>query len=176
MDYRLLNRNELARLAEIDRSEWIGRVYYFRNDRMELVEEEHDVKGWNPAELAEYIEVLHRLYDAGGWVFGAFDGEHLAGLSALGSNRFGRRSEYMKLDKLYVGKPYRGQGVARRLMEQAADQARQAGAGKLYISATASERTIRFYLGMGCVLVTELNPALFELEPWDIHLELPLNA
>ena len=44
-------------------------------------------------------------------------------------------------------------------------------ARKLYISATPSENTINFYLNIGCIITREVDQALFELEPEDIHLE-----
>jgi hypothetical protein len=50
------------------------------------------------------------------------------------------------------------------------------GARRLYISATPSENTVGFYTHLGCVITREVDPALFELEPEDIHLEYAIQA
>ena len=44
-------------------------------------------------------------------------------------------------------------------------------ARKLYISATPSENTINFYRNLGCIVTEDVDQALFELEPEDIHME-----
>jgi hypothetical protein len=49
--------------------------------------------------------------------------------------------------------------------------ARDLGARFLYVSATPSQATIHFYLGLGCVPTAHPDPALLALEPEDIHLE-----
>jgi N-acetylglutamate synthase-like GNAT family acetyltransferase len=61
-------------------------------------------------------------------------------------------------------------------LERAAARARELGAQRLYVSATESENTVDFYLRRGCRLAEEVDPALFALEPNDIHLELDLTA
>jgi N-acetylglutamate synthase-like GNAT family acetyltransferase len=63
-----------------------------------------------------------------------------------------------------------------QLFELAKAAARERGASRLYISATESENTIKFYLRLGCVLTKDLDPELFKLEPKDIHLECDVNA
>jgi hypothetical protein len=49
--------------------------------------------------------------------------------------------------------------------------ARQLGARQLYISATTSENTVRFYLNRGRRPTDEIDAALFAIEPEDLHLE-----
>jgi hypothetical protein len=53
--------------------------------------------------------------------------------------------------------------------------ARAASATRLYVSATPTGSAVNFYLRQGCVLADPPHPALFELEPEDIHLILPLQ-
>ena len=60
------------------------------------------------------------------------------------------------------------------LFEKAVAKARETNARKLYISATPSENTINFYINMGCVVTQEIDEALFELEPEDIHLVMEI--
>ena len=49
------------------------------------------------------------------------------------------------------------------------------GAAGLYISATPTENTIRFYLGLGCRVIPQPDPQLFAEESEDIHLECALG-
>jgi N-acetylglutamate synthase-like GNAT family acetyltransferase len=72
---------------------------------------------------------------------------------------------------LHVSHAYRNRGLGRTLFEKSVARAREQGARRLYISATPSENTIRFYLSLGCVVTDEVDPDLYELEPEDIHLE-----
>ena len=44
----------------------------------------------------------------------------------------------------------------------------------LYVSATPSENTVNFYMGLKFKLAKKVEPELFEREPEDIHLELKL--
>jgi predicted N-acetyltransferase YhbS len=75
---------------------------------------------------------------------------------------------------MHVGRDYRDQGLGARLFEQARDAARALGAPAMYISATPSEHTIRFYQARGATLLAVPDPELFALEPEDIHLECPV--
>nr|WP_242978006.1 hypothetical protein [Clostridium botulinum] len=44
MNYRLLERSELALLGEIDRKEIVNEVYYFRDNKLEIVNEFYDIE------------------------------------------------------------------------------------------------------------------------------------
>ncbi|VEB02444.1 acetyltransferase [Klebsiella pneumoniae] len=44
------------------------------------------------------------------------------------------------------------------------------GASGLYISSIPNKNTVDFYLAQGCRLADKPDPALFALEPEDIHL------
>ena len=76
---------------------------------------------------------------------------------------------------LHVSNSFRKQGLGKKLFLLAAEKAYGLGAKKLYVSATPSENTVNFYLRLGCVLATEIDQELFELEPEDIHLEYVLS-
>lgn len=71
---------------------------------------------------------------------------------------------------LHVSQPYRRRGVARKLVQTVADLARQHGAQALYVSAIPSQSAVNFYLSQGFRPTTEPNPAMFALEPEDIHM------
>lgn len=82
------------------------------------------------------------------------------------------RPDLLQLLFLHVSRGYRDQGLGARLARWALGQAAGWGARGLYISATPTEHTIRFYLGLGCRPLAEPDPQLLAEEPEDIHLEL----
>lgn len=172
---RNLSRDEIRAIWSIDRSEVIEAVYYLENGALILKPEHFDMRGWPPGEAEKYTPILEACYDRDGWFFGLFDGEQIAGVSVLESSFIGTNGDQLQLTFLHVSRAYRKQGLGRRLFELAAQEARQRGANSLYISATPSESTIHFYLGLGCRLASQPDPELFELEPEDIHLEYNLS-
>ena len=82
----------------------------------------------------------------------------------------------LQLEFLHVGQQHRGASLGRTLFEKALARARELGARRLYVSATPSENTIGFYLRRGCRVTDDVDAALFELEPEDIHLEFDVPA
>src|SRR4029077_17309934 len=98
--------------------------------------------------------------------------------AVLESRFIGKGKDHLQLKFLHISSCYRDKGFGQQLFDLAASEARQRGAKSLYISAPPSEHTINFYLRLGCKVVSEPDPELFELEPEDIHLEydLGLNA
>ena len=174
--FRQLSENEIQKIGEIDRSEVITSVYYLENNQLVLKPEFYDMQGWPPGEIEAHLPRMKDCYSRGGWFQGAFDGGILAGIAVLESRFIGREQNTLPLDFLHVSRPYRGTGLGKALFTQAADEARQRGAKRMYISATPSEHTIQFYLRRGCQLAAEIDAALFALEPDDIHLEYNLNV
>jgi N-acetylglutamate synthase-like GNAT family acetyltransferase len=176
MEYRILKRDELVRLKEIDRSEIVEKLYYLEDSKLVLKDEFYDVKNdsWINQVEQHVSPRLYALFDRGGTVYGAFDKNKIIGMAALESKFIGKKKDQLQLYLLYVSKVYRKCGVGKKLMQMSMDKARLVGAKKLYISATPSQNTVDFYLRLGCQLTSELNPELFELEPEDIHLELKL--
>ena len=132
-----------------------------------------DVPGWDPDNVAKTTPLLHEMFDRGARFFAAFDGEQLAGVSVLDTLPRGESGDLLQLELLHVGRGYRGQGLGSTLLEQAREAARELGARGLYISATPSENTIRFYRRRGATVLAVPDPELLALEPEDIHLECP---
>ena len=172
---RPLRRHELANVWSIDRREYIGRVYRVRGSELVLEEHDFDVPGWAPGQAEADTPRLLDCFDHGGSCEGAFEGSTLVGVSVLESRFIGRNDDQLQLKFLHISRDSRGSGLGRTLFERAATQARQLGARKLYVSATPSENTVRFYLARGCQLAQEVDEGLFALEPDDIHLELKLD-
>jgi GNAT superfamily N-acetyltransferase len=174
MEYRLLERDEMKLLSEIDRKEIIEEVYYFKKYKLELVREFYDIQGWNLKELNSFINRLEEIYDRKGTIFGAFDKGEIVGLAALESEFIGKNKDKIKFDMLYISTSYRKKGIGKKLMYLSREKAKELGVKKLYISATPSKNTVDFYLVMGARLADEIDRELYELEPYDIHMKLDL--
>lgn len=168
---RILKRDEVKGVWAIDRSEVIDAVYYLENGALVLKPEHYDMQGWPRGAAEKYTPVLEACYDRGGWFYSLFDNERLIGVAVLESRFIGKNRDQLQLKLLHLSHAYRNRGLGKQLFELAKDEARRRGARQLYISATPSEHTIDFYLGLGCRVTTEPDPELFELEPEDIHLE-----
>ncbi|NWJ48379.1 MAG: GNAT family N-acetyltransferase [Chloroflexi bacterium] len=176
MEYRVLSRGEIDLMYRIDRSEVVEEIYYNQDGTLDLKQEFCDMPGFAPGELDKLVRRIYALYDEGGTVLGAFEGNTIAGIAALEVKFRGSDRDTMNLLALFVSKPYRRQGIGRWLVEGIAQKAWDMGATKLYISATPSRNTVQFYMGIGAQLASEIDPELFELEPLDIHLELDIRA
>ncbi len=171
---RNLSRAEIRAIWTIDRSEVIEAVYSVEGGALVLKPEHFDAHGWPPGEAETYTPLLEDCYDRGGWFYGLFDDDRLMGVAMLESRFIGQGRDQLQLKFLHVGNGYRDQGLGRHLFHLAADEARRRGARRLYISATPSQHTVDFYLGLGCRVTGEPDLDLFALEPEDIHLEYGL--
>ena len=95
---------------------------------------------------------------------------NMADAAALDTLPRGMNGELRQLLFFYVGAGKRGQGWGRRLFQYALHQLPEMGASGLYISSIPNKNTVDFYLAQGCRLADKPDPALFALEPEDIHL------
>ncbi|MES0884880.1 GNAT family N-acetyltransferase [Roseibium sp. SCP14] len=173
---RELKRAELNDIWTIDRSEVIEASFVMENGALVLKPEHIDVPGWSPAMVKATTPAFETGYDGGDWFCGLFDTDQLIGIAVLGNQLFGDNSDFLQLKFLHVGSRHRGQGLGKQLFDAAATEARKRGAGRLYISATPTENTVKFYLGLGCRVLIEPDPALFEEEPEDIHLDYEIGT
>ncbi|MEZ4770516.1 MAG: GNAT family N-acetyltransferase [Caldilineales bacterium] len=171
MHVRRLSRADISLIWTIDRSEVIEGIYALEEGELVLRPEHFEAAGWPPGEADLYGPILLDCYDRGGWFCGLFEGNRLIGVAVLESKFIGRDRDQLQLKFLHVGNGYRGQGLGTKLFDLARDEARRRDARQLYISATPSQNTIDFYLRRGCHVTPEPDPALFALEPEDIHLE-----
>ena len=173
---KVLSRDQIREIWRIDRGELIETVYCLVHGTLILKRERHEVKGWPPAEAERYTPILEACHDRGGWFYGLFDNQAPVGVAVLESRFIGRNKDQLQLRFLHVASNCRDKGFGKQLFSLAAIEARRRGAKSLYISATPSEHTINFYLRLGCKVVSEPDPELFELEPEDIHLEYDLGS
>jgi ribosomal protein S18 acetylase RimI-like enzyme len=165
---------ELPRLDEIDRSEVIEALY--RVERGTLVKDDKhiDVPGWLPGDGDHSVGSMrafateHLAARAEGIM--ALSGDKLRGIALVG---FQLSPETAQLALLHVSREARRTGVARSLCRRCYDLARVRGARQIYVSATPSNSAVGFYEAEGFRLTTP-DPALFALEPEDIHMLRPL--
>ncbi len=174
MKIRELERREIRDLWSIDRSEIVDKVYYREDNELVLKPGYYDMQGWPPGEPEHYGPILLDCFDRGGTFYGAFDRETLIGSAVLESRFIGREKDQLQLKFLHVSRRHRQAGLGRALFEKAVAKARELGARRLYISSIPSENTVRFYLRRGCRVTGDVDAALFELEPEDIHLEFDI--
>ena len=171
---RAMAASEVARIAEIDRSERITQQYRQRGEMLELVDVDIDAPRWGKpgeATIEHRIDQWTRLISAGGVPLGAFDGDHLIGFTV-----YVRASPETpaNLAVLHVTKPWRRYGVGRDLTNEVVRLARADGAPRLYVSATPTRGAVDFYMSQGFRPVATPHERLFALEPDDVHMERAL--
>ncbi len=175
MEYRLLHKEEIKRVGEIDRTEIIEYIYYYKEGKLELVKEFCEVKKFGSEEVQIHFSSLNDIFNRGGFIFGAFNGSNIAGIISLANEFIGKNNDQLNLAGLWVSKDYRKMGVGKTLVELVKEKAKEMGAKKLYVSATPSENTVHFYMNRGFELAKEVIEKLYELEPEDIHMDCKLK-
>ncbi len=86
-----------------------------------------------PGHLNNIISGAYELFDQGGVLIGAFNGEVLAGVTGVENKLRGAKRDTLKMDMLFVSKEYRNQGIGRQLVSEAARIAKEMGATKLVL-------------------------------------------
>lgn len=175
MKYRLLKQDEIKKISEIDRTEIIEYIYYYKEGKLDLVQESWEIPNWSSEQEQNHISSLTNLFLRGGFIFGAFDGSNLVGIISLDNEFISRTNDQLNLAGLWVSKDYRKMGVGITLIEIVKTKAIELGARSLYVSATPSQNTVNFYMNRGFELAKEVNKRLYELEPEDIHMECKLR-
>jgi ribosomal protein S18 acetylase RimI-like enzyme len=176
--YRWMAPAEIARLADLDRTERVQIGYKVQEGRMVARPVDWDVPNFFPDgegghSLAEQIRFCRRHLQAGGRMIGAFDGETLVGVGVLTPEI---RPGMAQLAYLQVSRDHRRRGIATRLTEEMVDSARRDGARRVYVSATPSGSAVGFYRSQGFALTRDPVPELLALEPEDIHMIKELEA
>jgi GNAT superfamily N-acetyltransferase len=174
MEHRVLTRAEISKFPEIDRTETVERIYYFREGRLTLVKEHWDVKDWSVQEKQRRTGACLRHYDNNETVFGAIDGTTLVGVSWFDPKPLPSAVGRYKFGGIWVSKKSRGKGIGKKLALLVINKAREHGAKTVYVSATPSENTVRFYMSLGFRPAHAVDPHLHRAEPDDIHMELVL--
>jgi ribosomal protein S18 acetylase RimI-like enzyme len=176
IEIKRMDKSQLGRIAELDRSEHVTLGYAYRDGKLEAEKVDWQVPRWFaddrpqhsvPGNVRDWFPYL----EVGGTLWGAFDGDLLVGIAIF---RPGLTETIAQLVVLHVSKDYRRRGIATRLTEEAIRQAGEDGAQQLYVSATPSESAVGFYWRQGFRPVERPHPELYALEPEDIHMIMTL--
>ena len=132
------------------------------------------IDDWGEAEYAFLVKCLKNTIRTGGYVYGAFEGQRLAGFTSVENSPFGSKNQYVQLSCIHVSEESRGKGIGKTLFAHAGEAGRSLGAEKLYISAHSAKESQAFYHALGCVEAKEYNKELSEAEPCDCQLEYVL--
>lgn len=175
-DIRRLGRDELVRVAEIDRTEHIDVLYLQDGERLIERPGGWDSPPWERGGDGEHsvearVRELHGYIDLGGIALGALVDGHLVGIGVVVPQR---RHGLAQLAFLHVSAPWRGAGIGSALSAQLDAVARSAGATEMVVSATPSRNTVTFYLGRGFVPMRHPLDELVQLEPEDVHMHKKL--
>ena len=171
---RPLERDDIARLPEIDRSEEADQLYVVRDHQLVLLDEGFTHPGWDQAYYDVRLPRLYTSYDHEGSGWSILTDDRLVGISVLDGRWIGPARDTLDLTFFHVSRELRGQGVGRKLWDLSLNLARSRGAKHLYVSSSDSRNTVDFYLARGLTLAAPPDPALFEVAPTDIHLVMPL--
>ena len=175
IQYKQLQKLDVGRIAEIDRSEHVTLGYSMQDGRLVAEEVDWQVPAWF-AEGPEHsvqsmVEFLWPIVADGATMWGAFDGDQLVGVMVC---RPHLTEDMAQLVFLHVSNGYRRRGIATRLTSECIRLAREDKAERLYVSATPSESAVSFYQKQGFRPVDKPHPELYELEPEDIHMIMKL--
>src|SRR5262245_53431360 len=172
IEYRLLERDDLDRIGDIDRTETIDTLYVQRGAELEELKGDFSAPAWPADGTGEHSVTAQRqaceaYLDAGGTALGAFVGTRLVGIGIVKPHM---RPGIAQLAYLHVSAGERGGGVGATLTAELERLAREAGDTSMVVSATPSENTVRFYRGRGYDPMPVPLPELHELEPDDVHM------
>jgi len=170
MRIQQLADHDLVRVHEIDVSERHNVIYRYTDGVLQTTAEQWARPQWTQEEwqhrLQHWIADLHPDR-----FLGAFVDERLVGLASL---RYRLTETMAQLTTLHVDCHHRRQGVATALTREVVRLVKAQGPHALYVSATESASAVNFYLSQGFRPTDEPDPALFALEPNDIHMVMPL--
>jgi GNAT superfamily N-acetyltransferase len=171
-EVRQLERREVARIGEIDRTERIDVLYDQQGTQLVARHGAWSAPAWDAdgdgehsvgAKVREVVEYLGR----GGVAVGAFVEGRMVGVGVVVPHL---QPGLAQLAFLHVSATSRATGIGSRLCEQLEQLARGAGDTEMVVSATPSANTVRFYLGRGFEPTADPVPELVELEPDDVHM------
>jgi ribosomal protein S18 acetylase RimI-like enzyme len=177
IQYRWLNKSDLVKLAEIDRSEHITLAYNQEGSQLTTMAVDWQVPAWlsggdGDHSVNHIIDFGSEHLERGGIMKGAVFDDLLIGVGILQPDI---RPSMDQLAFLHVSREYRRQGIASEIARDLCHLARERGAKSVYVSATPSESAVSFYRNHGFEPVTDPIPELYALEPEDIHMILELE-
>ncbi|MET1249104.1 GNAT family N-acetyltransferase [Sporolactobacillus sp. STCC-11] len=108
-------------------------------------------------------QIRKHLSDADVVTVGGFDGERLIAIASLHRETLPKMAHRATFTSVYVAPEYRGQRIARRIMEYVIDDVKKEGVAKLYLFVvTTNESAIRAYKKFGFKIYGEDHDAMKE--------------
>ena len=93
----LLQRQQLDRLWDIDRSEIIDTLYRLQDGKLQAYPDYYDVRGWDPHDRETYTPIHEACFDRGGAFFARFEGEEIVAAAALDTEPRGPQRDLRQL-------------------------------------------------------------------------------
>ena len=175
--YKELEKSDLTRIAEIDRSEVIRIGYEVREGALTEMEVMWDAPNFIAEGEGEYtvageIKFCRSHMVRNATAIGGFDGDALIAIGILTPDI---RPKMAQLAYLHVSRKYRRKGIGATITRQLLERASALGSERVYVSSVPSESAVSFYKSFGFDLIAEPLPELYDLEPDDIHMVLELD-
>lgn len=176
VEIRRLDRTEISRVAEIDRTERIDVLYDQQGTQLVARSGEWNAPGWDINGHGEHsvhaqVQAIRHYVDNTGIALGAFVSGLLVGIGVVMPHL---RPGTAQLAYLHVSAPFRAMGIGSRLSAELEQIAHEADASAMVVSATPSGNTVGFYLGRGFHPMAEPLAELLKLEPEDVHMHKSL--
>ena len=171
-DIHRLDRSDLPRVREIDRTEHIEVLYSQDKDCLIERKGSWDASPWDrdgdgEHSVAARVGELNGYLDRGGIALGALVDGRLVGIGVVIPRL---RDDIAQLAFLHVSAPWRSTGVGSSLATWLDNLAREAGASGIVVSATPTRNTVAFYRHRGFTPMAYPLEELATLEPDDIHM------
>lgn len=170
ISYHTLTIDFFDRLSEIDRSEFIDKVYEMRAGELQQKDITEEYLGWSTAELKEIQEQYRYELTRGGLAIGAFNEDILVGFGVLGHRLMGENLDQLHVDLMYVSRDFRRKGIGSEILNRMGTEAKSRGAAYLYISSAETNSAVSFYRKNGSAVTEAVDALLFNKEPKDIHM------
>ena len=171
MEYRELVENEIDQIWNINRTEYVEKIYLITDGKLKEKEINETFYGWPPDERKIYEPLLKDCYKRGGFFLGGFINGTLKAIVILESKWIGRNGDTLQLKFLHIDRAFRRKGIGRFLFEKALERAKQQNAKRIYISSCENKNTVEFYKHLGCKITDEIDQELRKFEPNDIHMD-----
>lgn len=166
VEIREMDQAGLADVSAIDVTESGEDRYQFVDGELSLFQQTWQRSFWDEEAWAQRL-VAWREKLKPDLYLGAYDGKQMVGIAGL---RYRLTPTMAQLTSLYIDRHYRRQGVAHQLVEAIFRLGRESGAQTIYVSSKPSVPAVGFYMRHGFQPTNEPDPALFALQPLDIHM------
>lgn len=171
-DFSIIQTNDLNEYP-LDLSEEVTENYKVVDNVLVKFEYVCSIPNMDSESRKNRIGQLHSIALANGKIVIAKIDDKIVGVASLKAEKFSNNR--MQLYTLHVDRCYRKKGIGKALLNKVIELAKASNADGLYISAAPKVNTVDFYKKCGAKLTLNIEPALFNEEPDDIHMEIMWN-